>query len=242
MEKIKDIILKYMSEIKKIFGDNLVSVILFGSAVRGDFVKGKSDINLLIVRKKRNSNEMLKLHKIYKKLKRRINLAVPLLLTENEIKRSTDVFPMEYRDIKDFHIVLKGKDVFKNLKIEDRFLRLELESQIKGKLILLRESFIQSLNNKRILKNILLNSIPAITVILRNVFILNKKPVPQDIESLINSAEKLTKIKFNAFREIIELKKDINKRIDIIQIYSDYIAEIEKLSDYIDKFKIRKKR
>jgi len=242
MEKIKDIILKYMSEIEKIFGDNLVSVILFGSAVRGDFVKGKSDINLLIVRKKRNSNEMLKLHKIYKKLKRRINLAVPLLLTENEIKRSTDVFPMEYRDIKDFHIVLKGKDVFKNLKIEDRFLRLELESQIKGKLILLRESFIQSLNNKRILKNILLNSVPAITVILRNVFILNKKPVPQDIESLINSAEKLTKIKFNAFREIIELKKDINKRIDIIQIYSDYIAEIEKLSDYIDKFKIRKKR
>lgn len=242
MEKIKETILKYMPEIEKIFGNNLVSVIIFGSAVRGDFVKGKSDINILIVRNKRHSNEILKLHKIYKKLRRKINLAVPLLLTVNEIRRSTDVFPMEYRDIKDFHLVIKGKDIFKNLKIEDRFLRLELESQIKGKLILLRESFIQSLNNKKVLRNILLNSIPAITVILRNVFILNRKSVPQEIESLITSIEKLTKIKFNAFRKIIELKKDINRRVDIVQIYSNYITEIEKLSDYIDKFKIRKKR
>ncbi len=244
MEKTKEILIKYIPAIEKIFGKNLVSIILFGSAVKGDFVKGKSDVNLLVVRKKQFAEELISLNKLYTKLKLKINLAVPLVLTENEIKRSTDVFPMEYRDIKEFHIVLKGRDIFKNLKIEDKYLRLELESQIKGKLILLRESLVQSFKNKKILKNVLLNSIPSINVILRNVFILNKKDAPQNILELVNSAEKITKIKFNSFKEIIRLKQGLKKisPSEITDIYLTYISEIEKLSNYIDKFKIRKRK
>ncbi|MBN1898330.1 MAG: nucleotidyltransferase domain-containing protein [Spirochaetes bacterium] len=243
MEKTRSAIDRYIPEIEKIFGKNLVSINLFGSIARGDYVNGKSDINLLIIRKNRLPAELLQLSRLTVSLKRRMNFALPLVLTEEEMRRSGDVFPMEYRDMKDFHIVLKGKDVLKDLKIEDKHLRLELESQIKGKLILLRESMIQWGKNKKVLKKILLKALPSVIVILRHIFILNKKPVPKDIYAICQGTEEMIKNKLTFFRQLLHIKIGLLKLKDkdIVDLYMKTISEIERLSDYIDRFKIRKR-
>ena len=46
--KPEEIFEEIISDYISIFGENLLSIILYGSAARGEYVKKKSDINLLI--------------------------------------------------------------------------------------------------------------------------------------------------------------------------------------------------
>ncbi len=227
-----------INNISAVMGNNLTSILIYGSYVRGDFIKGKSDINILIVRKKRNNNELSKLHKIIKKWHFKINMDIPLILTENEIKTSTDVYPMEYSDIKDNNIVLYGKDIFKSLKINNKNLRLELENQVKSKLILLRRNYIIK-KDKKSIKKILLLSLPTINIILKNILKLNKKAVDTDI---IQTCKKITKIDLSIVNDTINIKqhKTSHSKKELEKLYDKLIITFEKLSDYVDKFKVKK--
>jgi len=237
LEKFKN----YLPEIENIFKENIISVTIYGSIVKGNFIPKKSDLNVLIICKKNIPEQFIKFSPLFLKLNRKINF-YPLILTKNEIKNSADIFPMEFSDIKEHHITLKGKDIFKNLKIENKYLRLELETQIKGKLILLKESLLKFAKNKKNLKNIMLNSIPSIIIILKNVLILNKIKNSISIDAIISKAEFITKIKFDTLKKLIKIKNS-NEKIsssEILKIYSQYLKEIESLSNYIDKFKTSK--
>ncbi len=240
IEKYKD---KIVKDIKNIFKENLISVFIFGSYARGDYVIKKSDINILIVRKRRDNNELINILSMLKKWKRKLNISTPLILTEKEIKSSTDVFPMEYTDIKDFHILIYGKDIFKNLNISNKNLRLELENQIKSKLILLRRLFVENNKSKNRLKSILIQSLPSIIVILRNILKLNRKKVTTDNNNLIEEVGRITKIRVEIIKSLIDLKNDKEKNSkDVIELYKKLIEVMEKLSDYVDKFKVRGKK
>ncbi len=234
-DKIKSHLIE---EIKKIFKNNLISIIIYGSYARGDFVKGKSDINILIVRKKRDNKELKALHKIIKKWKYRINIDIPLVLTEQEIKTSTDVYPMEYYDIKEHNIVLYGKDVFKNLKIANKNLRLELENQVKSNVIRLRRHYSVT-QSKHSIKKVLLLSIPVFNVVIDNILRLTSQ---KNSNNKIKDCEKKTKIKLSIISDIENLKKTglPKSKKDLLNMFETLIITFEKLSDYIDKFKIKK--
>ncbi len=239
IEKYKD---KIVKDIKSIFKENLISVFIFGSYARGDYVIKKSDINILIVRKRRDNNELINILSMLKKWKRKLNISTPLILTEKEIKSSTDVFPMEYTDIKDFHILIYGKDIFKKLNISNKNLRLELENQIKSKLILLRRLFVENNKSKNRLKSILIQSLPSLIVILRNILKLNRKKITTDNNNLIEEVGRITKIRVEIIKSLIDLKNDKEKNSkDVIELYKKLIEVMEKLSDYVDKFKVRGK-
>ncbi len=239
-DKYKQNIIK---EIKKIFKNNLISIILYGSYVKGGYIRKKSDINLLIVRKIRNSKELIGLNQFCRKYHSKLNLALPLVLTHDEIKTSTDVYPMEYMDIKEHNQVIYGENVFKNLKIELKNLRLELENQVKSKLINLRESLIDFYKRKKILKTILLNSLSSMIMILKNIMKLNNKKIPENNNELILQVSKLIGFNLTALKKLIELKTGQSKynSKELLLLYQDYIQEFENLADYVDKFKIKKK-
>lgn len=226
--------------IKEIFTDNLISIIVYGSYVRGNYIHGRSDINFLIVRKARTIEELIKLHKYVKQWHRKFKIASPLILTLDEIKCSSDIYPMEYHDIKDHHNVLFGDEIFNTLEISLSNLRLELEHQVKSKLIYLRQSLINFGDNKKILHIITIRTFPSILVILKNCLVLNQKTINPDIDLLINDVEELIKIPFPVLKKINKIKTEkqkLNKK-EIIELYKNFVNEIELLADYIDQFKV----
>ncbi len=240
MDKFEKYKNNIVNEIKTVFKDNLISLLLYGSYVRGGYIYKKSDINLLIVRGKRNNEELINLNNVFKKYNKKLNLALPLVLTLDEIKTSTDVYPMEYIDIKDFHTVLFGEDVFKDIEIELKNLRLELENQVKSKLIHLRESFVNFYNRKNVLKIILLNTLSSIIVILKNILRLNNKETTNDIKQLLIFTLELTGSKVHSIEKLVEYKKGQVKysKRQLLSLYQGIIQEFEHMSDYVDKFKV----
>ncbi len=232
-----------ISVVKNILGTNLVSLILYGSYVKNLFVKQKSDINLLIVRHKNNPNELMELNKPFLRWKRKFNFALPLVLTQEEINHSVDVYPMEYSDMKDNHKIIYGRDVFKTIKINYSNLRLELENQVKSKLIFLRESLIHYAHHQHILKEILFQTVPTLNIILQNIMKLNKKSVSQNRLDLLSAFEQIVKDKCIAMRTIFQAKQDQVpiKKNEIMGCYKQLIVEVEKIASYVDKFIVRKK-
>ena len=100
-----------------------------------------SGYNVLAVMNRVETPDLLALHGLCSRWGRDGNHA-PLLFEKAGMRRSADVFPVEFSDIKQTHRVLYGPDPFTSLKINPAFLRLALEHELKSKLILLREKFL----------------------------------------------------------------------------------------------------
>ena len=55
----------------------------------------------------------------------------PVFFTEDYIIRSTDVFPIEFLDMKENHVTLYGKDLFEAIAVDTKNLRFQCEQEIK---------------------------------------------------------------------------------------------------------------
>jgi predicted nucleotidyltransferase len=134
LEKVEN---AFLPVVKETFSDKLTSVVLYGSAVKGRFTDGISDVNVLILIAEESPGEVVALGK---KAARAIwkNRITPLILTVDEFVNSADVFPMEYLDIRHSRKVIYGTDVTEKLEITKDNLRHQVEEQLRGSITSLR--------------------------------------------------------------------------------------------------------
>ncbi len=110
-------------------------------------------------------------------------IATPLFLTKEYILNALDVFPVEFTEIKEQHRVIFGEDIFKDLDIPLKDVRLLCEQQVKGKLLHLRQAYLETGPNPGILKNFLLSALSDLFPVFRQLIILKgQKPVDQKEE------------------------------------------------------------
>ena len=91
----KEIFTEITEDYNMIFGDDLISIIEYGSATGKDYRPGKSDINFMLVLSEEGIERLDRAFDIIKKWQKR-NVAIPLFLTESYVGTSLDVFPIEY--------------------------------------------------------------------------------------------------------------------------------------------------
>lgn len=168
------------------YGEEVISVVLYGSAARDQFHEGVSDVNLLVLL--RSADPVL--------IRRGSALArrwvsegnpPPLLLAEEELRRSLDIFPIEYSDIREAHRVLYGADPFAELVIDREHLRLQCERELKGKLIQLREHFLLAAEEPGELGQLLRRSISTFLVLFRTALRLVGDAVPPNADDVVRS-------------------------------------------------------
>ncbi|MDR1909939.1 MAG: nucleotidyltransferase domain-containing protein, partial [Spirochaetaceae bacterium] len=79
-EDQNDIARKFTSEIEAVFGGDLGAVILYGSAVRGGYRRGFSDINILIILERNDTRKIFEAGKRTAALGRKHGIT-PLIMT-----------------------------------------------------------------------------------------------------------------------------------------------------------------
>lgn len=240
MHKFEQNKTKIINTIKEICKDNLLAVILYGSYVKGNYFTKRSDINMMIIRTQRSTEELIHLNKCCRKWHKKFNLSIPMVLTKEEIQTSTDVYPMEYLDIKENNTVLYGEDIFSSLNISLNNLRLELENQIKSKLIFIRKALITFTKKPKTLKFIILDSLASINIIIKNILNLNKRNVSNSEDNNLNELENCLDQPLPGIKNCLQFKKGSIKlnSSEIIKLYQALIQEMEILTDYVDKFKV----
>lgn len=226
---------KLTQELKTACGDNLKSLILYGSAAAGDHAGKKSDYNVLVVVDDLGIGRLDAMSKTAAAWSKAGNPA-PLLFTEERLAQATDVFPIELLDITECHKVLFGNDVVEGLEISTANLRLQIEHELRGALIRLRQSYLLTQGKKKAVANLMTQSLSTFLVLFRAALRLLEETVPQKkFQALEKLAEHLTfdAAVFQTVQAMKEGSQNVND-VDVGWLFNNYLKTIECVIDAVD--------
>jgi predicted nucleotidyltransferase len=228
-------IAEFVSKAQAAAGQNLQSVILFGSAASGEFLEDFSDINLLCVLRDTSFAGLTALAPLaawWQKQK----YSPPLVLTQDEIRHSVDVFTIELLDMQRHHRVLFGEDVFTGLEISTVNHRIQVEYELREKVIVLREQLLLAAQDETRMWNLLLGSVAAFTTLFRHALhILDG----QDLLSRRAAVKGLSeKISFDpsAILQLLDIRerKMERKQLSVRELFTRYLEAVQKVTDAVD--------
>jgi len=165
-----------LDDLLKEHASNIHSIHITGSAVISDYDEKFSDINSVVVLRDMDLKFIKFLAPLGKKYGKK-KITAPLVMTPEYIGTSLDAFPMEFLDFKLIHKTVYGPDIFAALEIAKAPLRLQVEREIKTKLIHLRQGYISSLGKKENLSAVLVRSFTGSMALFRAIIkLLGKEP------------------------------------------------------------------
>jgi len=228
---------KLVEELKQACPRGLKSVVLFGSAAAGDRVEKKSDYNVLVVTKDLGIATLNMISKTATAWAKAGNPA-PMLFTEERLKQATDVFPIELLDIRECHKVLHGENLVEGLEIDTKNLRLEIEHELRGKLIRLRQSYLLTQGKPKAVTELMTQSLSTFLVLFRASLRLFEDQVPQ---KKFAALEKLAAhLEFDAavFQTVQDVKDGTRKAKDLAveELFNTYLKTIERVIDAVDAY------
>jgi len=158
-------------------GGRLVSLLLYGSAARGTHVAGRSDVNTLLICDAVDESlfAALRAGTALRDWLRAGNPA-PLILSEVEWRAAADVFPIEYEDIRAAYRVLAGKDPWAGIAVRRDDVRRQLEQELMGKLVRLRQAYAATRDDGKALTRVIAGSLGGFFTMLRAALRLAGRP------------------------------------------------------------------
>src|SRR6187551_1300392 len=116
-EQTQKLLQAYSKDVKSVYDDQLEGLILYGSAVRGEFMPGRSNLNLLLVVIGYDAAMLKRYEPVHKRWSKE-GIIIPLFLTDQEIRTSSALFPLEFLEIQEHHRVLGGRDPFVGFHVD----------------------------------------------------------------------------------------------------------------------------
>ena len=227
---------EFVERMRAAAGTNLVAAILYGSAAAGDHIPDYSDVNLLCVLGETSFAAIEALAPAMEwwgKQKHRL----PLLLSADEMRRSADVFSIEFLDMRRSHRLLRGEDILKTLEIPMRWHRAQVEYELREKTILLRQRLLMASGNVEAKWELLLRSLPAFGTLFRHALIaLGDAGAGSKREAAAALGGKLG-IDAGVFGELLDIrerKKD-RKSAKVDEVFARYLKLVEQVTAAVDK-------
>ncbi|HEY0025744.1 MAG TPA: nucleotidyltransferase domain-containing protein [Longimicrobium sp.] len=171
-------------QLEAIFEADLVSAVLYGSAARGEYRPGVSDLNVLVLLRDVSPATLRRASQAARAWVAERN-PPPLVMSVDEWRRSADVWAIELADIQDANIRLSGADPFEGITIRPEDLRLQCERELKGKQIQLRERYLLLADDPNELADVVMRSFSTFLVLFRTVLRLSGEPGVRDAETVV---------------------------------------------------------
>ncbi len=234
-KKPEEIFEPFCADFEALYGGDLFSVILYGSCARGEYVPKKSDINFMLLFSDTGITQLGKAFKLVEKWRRRA-VATPLFLTQAYIETSLDTFPIEFLNFQAAYRVLRGDDPFKHLVFEQRMLRLQCERELKGKLLQLREQFLETAGSARLIRQLIERSLPTFFAIFQGIVYLHGKPPQPGRATLLNTMQQVIGLDAALFTELYAVR-EARLRLNTAEasvLMERYIEEVRRLGRAVD--------
>ncbi len=147
----------WLQPVRDALGKEFLGAYLTGSVLTQGFDPKLSHVNVLVVARHLDADTLDRLNAAIprpkKKDKKKSALQFePLFVTQTQIEKSLDVFPIEWLDIQERHLRLEGDNVFEAIEVPRDHLRRQCEHQLRGKNIQLRQAYILSKHEPAVLE------------------------------------------------------------------------------------------
>jgi len=220
-------------------GDNLRSITVVGSSLTGDFLPGQSDINTVLVLEKVSLSALNNLGRLGKQMAKK-KVSAPLLMTGQYIARSLDVFSIEFLNFQFVHQTIYGENPFESLSIAKAHVRLQCERELKAMLIRLRQGYIASAGNRKLIRDVIISASKGLAPLLRAMLWLKDIEAPKEAEATFAKAGESFSI---APDMLIAAKKWQHKKTRLGDSEADSAFEsmysaVEQLALIVDKLEV----
>ena len=235
MLSAEDKLTELVNRLKELGRDNLQSVILYGSAGRGESHGKFADLNVLCTLRSVSVGELSRLAPVVRWWSRDQKEPAPLFFTAEELRQSADVFAIEFLDMQRGHRVLYGSDVIASIAIPMNLHRVQVEHDLRTLLLKLRQHFLHAAENESELKSVMAKSISSAMVLLRHVLIAFGEEPPSAPREVFARISALTGAEVDPFEMQLEAR-DPGKHVDeITRLYDRYLIALAKVTSALDR-------
>jgi hypothetical protein len=235
-EKKEKALADFTEMMKGLYGEELVSLNLYGEAAADEPGGNHRPVKLLAVLNMVGPSQLKKYAGVNARWLKK-GIPAPLMLTQDTLKTSTDVFPIEFLEMKESYRLLHGKDILAGLVIGDENLRRECEEQLKGKYIHLRQEYIEVSGDKKAFTRLIAASVEPFTEVMRNILRLQGKGAPVKKDVIIKEFCRETSLDDAPFMGVLAVRRGglSPSTEELDRLYAAYLAEVGRMAEFIDK-------
>jgi hypothetical protein len=232
----EDTIEDFVKRMRAAAGENLESVILYGSAVAGDFHPEFSNLNLFCVLRDSSLQSLQALSPVAQWWDHQ-KQPPPLFMTRGELERSTDVFTIELLDMQQHHRVLLGEDVLLGLEIPMQLHRVQVEYELREKLLLLRQQLLLASDSRRRQWDLLVRSVPSFVTLFRHALIALGHAAPVGKRETVHALAEQVKFDASAILQVLDVRehKANPRKMDVNDLFARYLIVVEQVTAAVDK-------
>ena len=158
-------------------------------------------------------------------------------MTRDEIERSADVFTIELIDVKQHHRVLFGEDVFKDLSLPANLHRVQVEYELREKLVLLRQHLLLAAGNDSRMWELLTRSVSSFATLFRHALIVLGNNAPVGKREAVQALARQVGFDASGMLQVLDVreKKSGRKMFDVSDVFARYLAALEHVTAAVDR-------
>src|SRR6266849_5814878 len=206
MRDVNEALKNLVERLHEAAGDNLESILLYGSAARGDFHEAHSDLNVVCTLRLLRVEDLARVAETVKWWTSVQKQPAPLFFTAEELRHAADVFAIELLDMKQGHRVLYGPDVVTGIDVPMNLHRIQVEHELRTLLLKL----------------------------LRHTLIAFGEQPPATTRDLFARLSALTGANAAGFEAVLSLRDSKGPGSEVAPLYGTYLTVLEKVITALD--------
>ena len=230
---------EWLAPVRSALGPEFLAAYLHGSVLTQGFDERHSRVNVLVVTRSLNLDVLDALRAAVPADRKRPYVS-PLFLTHRQIENSLDVFPIEWIDIQERHLLIEGQDVLAAFEVPRSNLRLQLEQELREKLITLRQAYLASARHPDALEPVLRAGASSFATLCRSLLRLRGESPPAQTGKVIERVADLFGLDAEGLlsAHVVRYSDRRFKGPDLHGHYRRFLVEVERLVNAIDEMRV----
>jgi hypothetical protein len=230
---------RWLSPVRAALGPGFLSAYVTGSVLTRAFDPKHSHVNLLVIARSLEPDVLDRIAAAAPDGRKKPQID-PLFMALEQVKASLDVFPIEWLDLIERHLLLEGEDVLAGLEVPQTHLRLQCEHELRAKHLRLRHEYLASAKHPERLAEVLARLASGFHTLFRTLLRLRGEVPPANTERVIERVATLYGLNATALLGA-HLVRYSARRPDAEQSrerYRSFLVEIERLTRAIDGLRV----
>ncbi len=215
------------------------AILVHGSAARGEFLPGYSNINVLVVLERMTQPALRawgRVHQSWAKEK----IVAPLLFTREELRRFPDVFPLEFLDIREQHVLIEGDDPFPGMRVPTAHVFMQCERELHGTLLRVRQCYVEGRGEPEAIRVALPLSFTSLLACLRGVYhVLGRPSHAKPPPALLSDLRTALRVDPSVFLDIWRWKRGLSTPgiHELPKLLERYLAGLDRVAERLTAMK-----
>ncbi len=229
----------WLDSVRPALTPDFLAAYLTGSVLNQGFDIEQSAINVLVVSRSLGSENLDALAKAMPAPAKGAPRFEPLFMTQGNIEKSLDSFPIEWVEIQERHMLIEGDDILAGLNVSHADLRLQCERELRGKFIQLRQTYLLHHERPAQLHQALAAAASGFATLFRTLLRLRGEIVPATAGQVIERVSDVFELEAQGLLAA-HLARYGGKSApnEALAHYRAFLIQIERLTTAIDQLRV----